>query len=204
MQVIGYNEVLVVDGFVSALSCKRILQHEQEGCWTNSEVQAQWSQRGSIHSGRTSQSLAWPLYSEFTQTCLLAWEYQLAQQFGIKSTHLEPWQMTRYRRGQSYDYHVDCGAWARHPAGERLHTIMVVIEAPSAGGATHFRALNKAIRPVLGRLVVWCNLLPSGGCNHGMIHSGRPVWRGQKAILTTWEHTHPFVPHDRRNSSASK
>jgi hypothetical protein len=26
-----------------------------------------------------------------------------------------------------------------------------------------------------------------------MIHSGRPVWRGQKIILTTWEREHQYV-----------
>jgi prolyl 4-hydroxylase len=101
--------------------------------------------------------------------------------------------MSRYRRGDIFDYHLDCGSWSEHPSGERRRTILIVIEAPLRGGATHFRALNQTIQPHLGRLVVWRNLLPTGNCNHAMIHSGRAVWQGQKTILTTWERERPFI-----------
>jgi prolyl 4-hydroxylase len=124
---------------------------------------------------------------------LRAAETRLAQQSDIRTQCLEPWQMTRYRRGTSYDYHLDCGAWARHPSGERQRTVMLVIQAPRQGGATHFRALARTVRPIVGRLVVWRNLLPNGDCDHAMIHSGRPVWQGCKTILTTWERQRPYV-----------
>jgi hypothetical protein len=120
-------------------------------------------------------------------------ERRLAADWGSRPGHLETWQMSRYRRGDYFDYHLDCGAYGRHPSGERERTFLVVLEAPAQGGSTHFRALGLTVRPVPGRLIVWRNLLPSGRCDHGMVHSGRPVWQGRKTILTTWEHERPFV-----------
>jgi prolyl 4-hydroxylase len=120
-------------------------------------------------------------------------ELSLADLLCLDLKSLEPWQMIRYRRAGAYDYHLDCGAWSGHPSGERAQTVMLILEQPKRGGATHFRALARTIRPLAGRLVVWRNLLPNGACNHAMIHSGRPVWQGRKTILITWERQHPYI-----------
>jgi prolyl 4-hydroxylase len=141
---------------------------------------------------RRSMSLHLPAFRRLASNQLEAVEARLSAQFFISANRLEPWQMTRYRRGDGFDYHLDCGSHAGHLTGERVRTILIVIEEPAQGGATHFRALRTNVRPRLGRLLVWNNLLPTGRCNHAMIHAGRPVWRGRKTILTTFEHELPY------------
>lgn len=185
--------VSVIDAFASPADCRRLVGEAERGAWIRSAVERKdsWDHG---YSGRTSDSLFLPGgFSAWAATWLHRAEEQLAELLGIRPQCLEPWQMTRYRRGTAYDYHLDCGAWAGHPSGERARTVMLVLEAPQQGGATHFRALARTVRPAAGRLVVWRNLLPDGGCNHAMIHAGRPVWQGRKTILTTWERQRPYV-----------
>lgn len=183
----------VIDGFASAADCSRLIDEETRGAWVRSAVEGEvdWLHRG---SGRTSDSLFLPDgFSQWAARWLHRAEHRLVDRLAIRPECLEPWQMTRYRARAAYDYHLDCGAWTAHPSGDRARTLMLILEAPVRGGATHFRALGRTVRPAVGRLVVWYNLLSDGACNHAMIHAGRTVWRGRKTILTTWERQHPYV-----------
>ncbi|MCD9033019.1 2OG-Fe(II) oxygenase [Luteimonas sp. Y-2-2-4F] len=183
------DAIVVVDGFLSPVECRSLLDEQARGEWVDSVVAN--AVGGAMHGGgRHSDSLVLPGYGATAARLLCGIEQRLQAAFGVAPSHLEPWQMTRYRRGGVYDYHVDCGV--PHPSGERERTILIVLEPPVRGGATHFRALRRTVRPLAGRLVVWRNLLPSGRCNHAMVHSGRPVWQGTKTILTTWEHPRPY------------
>lgn len=187
------SPVTVIDAFVPVTECARILAEAELGIWIGSDVEGEvdWGAGG---SGRTSQSLVLGGgFGPWATRWLRRIEQKLHDRLHVDPQCLEPWQMTRYRRGEAYDYHLDCGAWKRHPSGERARSIMLVLEQPACGGATHFRAQALTIRPRVGRLVVWRNLLPGGACNHAMIHSGRPVWRGRKTILITWERQRRYV-----------
>jgi len=179
--------ITVVDDFLSAADCDGLLAEAAAGTWADSTIARHDGTvvMGGGHGRRsTSQGVESPR--------LEAIEARLHGLFDIDARHLEPWQMTRYRRGDFFDYHLDCGSFADQPAGERRRTVMIILEPPKRGGATHFRALGKTVRPLRGRLLVWHNLLPTGLCNYAMIHSGRPVWQGRKTILTTWERERPY------------
>jgi 2OG-Fe(II) oxygenase superfamily len=184
--------ISVFDGFAAAADRRRLLGETLRGDWFRSPVEGDAILEPRSRA-RVSESILLPSYSPWAIDWLHGVERRLAALVQVDPRHLEPWQFTRYRRGGFYDYHLDCGAWSRHPSGERARTLMIILEAPVRGGATHFRALARTIRPVAGRLVVWQNLLPTGRCNHAMIHSGRPVWQGRKTILTTWERQRPYV-----------
>lgn len=144
-------------------------------------------------SGRRSESLPQSAFSDAARRWVCGLEQRVTQALGVALNRLEPWQATRYGPGDLFDYHLDCGAWACHPSGERARTLLIVMEQPVRGGATHFRALGRRIRPIAGRLVSWQNLLPTGRCNHAMIHAGCPIRQGRKTILTTWERQRPYI-----------
>lgn len=186
------NSITIVDDFLSPQHCRQLLVESIRGEWVRSAVARDIGASVKASQGRRSESLVLSGYSAWGRKHLRAIERRLNAMFGIESRHLEPWQMTRYHRGDAYDYHLDCGAWARHPSGERNRTVLIVLERPARGGSLQFRALHQTIRPLIGRLVVWANLLPSGKGNYAMIHSARPVWRGRKTILTTWERQRPY------------
>ncbi len=191
------NAVTVVDAFLMRDACDAMLAIGDAGDWEQSTVARRDGTMVGGGRARRSQSLCGPDLRTRAPDQFEAIEAELAALFSIVASHLEPWQLTRYRRGDGFDYHLDCGAHGDHPAGERRRTILIVIEEPQAGGATHFRALGKRVSPRRGRLIVWNNLLPTGHCNHAMIHAGRPVWRGRKTILTTFEHELPYCEADR-------
>src|SRR5262249_23632892 len=102
-------------------------------------------------------------------------ETRLRSSLGAQPSHFEPWQATRYRRGERFEYHLDCGFWERSNAGERTMSYLLYLDTPASGGGTHFRALNRTVKARAGRLLAWNNLLAKGGCNGAMIHSGLEV-----------------------------
>ncbi len=184
---INESELVIADNFVPRSICQQILQEISKGLWAPSPSARQTTD--SRLPGRLSSSLIW----ESDHPALRQIEQSLAATFDLKPNHFEPWQVTRYKRGELYDYHVDAGCWRDHPSGERKRTILIYLEQPGCGGATDFRALHKRVRPIAGRLLLWDNLFSNGKCNYAMIHSSRPVWQGRKTILTTWEHERRFV-----------
>lgn len=183
------ERIIVVDEFLSPLQCRQLLGEQNGGEWIASAI-LQGNGSTMTGGGRKSDSLVLPGQVGIVNALVRDIESRLQTMFAIRPADLEPWQMTRYRRGDAYDYHLDCGV--PHPSGERKRTLLIVLEQPARGGATHFRALNRSIQPLVGRFVLWRNLLPNGRCNHAMIHAGRPVWQGCKTILTTWEHLRPY------------
>ncbi len=71
---------------------------------------------------------------------------------------------------------------------------MLYLNAVEEGGATLFSAINQAVTPVVGKLILWQNT------NDGVIipestHAGEPVMKGEKFILTKWfrEKEWPYV-----------
>jgi len=195
------NSVTVVDAFLMPGTCDALLAIGAAGDWLPSTVARRDGTELGGGRSRSSLSLQQPDLRSLARDQFEAIEAELSTRYSIAASHLEPWQLTRYRRGDRFDYHLDCGAHGNHSAGERRRTILIVIEEPLAGGATHFRALDKRISPHRGRLLVWNNLLPTGRCNHAMIHAGRPVWRGRKTILTTFEHELPYCEQDKETQN---
>jgi hypothetical protein len=192
------NTVVIVDQFLEQAQCSAILQEQSNEQWFPSELFYQNSNSSGQGVGRQCELLASILSGTVTTAVLAGVEQQLFELFGINPANLEPWQLVRYRRGDRFDYHNDFGKKSKDPAGHRRHSILVVIEEPKKGGTTHFRALRKTIRPMVGRLLAWSNLLGNGQCNHAMIHSGRAVWQGKKTILVTWEHERAYSSKVRR------
>lgn len=185
--------ICVADNFLSPAECLALLAMSETGIWAASAVAPMTDRSPFSGSGRRSQFMMMPVSYEAMTDLLGTIEARVAERFAIDPRHIEPWQITRYRRGERFDYHLDSGAFAGHPSGERVRTVLIVLERPLRGGATHFRALDRKIPPRAGRLIVWRNLLPSGECNYAMIHAGKPVWQGRKTILTTWERQRSYV-----------
>tara|TARA_Y100001970_G_scaffold283266_1_gene397957 strand:+ start:1028 stop:1708 length:681 start_codon:yes stop_codon:yes gene_type:complete len=70
--------------------------------------------------------------------------------------------------------------------GQRTWTIMVYLNDVDSGGETNFPKLGLNIIPKKGKAVVWNNLHEDGNGNYEVIHSGKPVTKGEKWIITKW------------------
>lgn len=118
---------------------------------------------------------------------------------GLAREHGEPMQGQRYAVGQEFKQHTDyfeptgvdfetfCGV-----AGNRTWTVMIYLNAPEAGGATRFKAIDKIIQPETGKLAMWNNRRPDGSLNPASIHHGMKVRAGTKYVVTKWFRERPW------------
>ena len=126
-------------------------------------------------------------------------EARLAAFSGLDPLHGEPLQGQRYAVGQEFKGHTDYfepkGAdYARYcsVAGNRTWTVMVYLNAPEAGGATRFRAVDKIVQPETGKLVAWNNRRPDRSPNPATLHQGMKVRAGVKYVITKWYREMPW------------
>ena len=126
-------------------------------------------------------------------------EARIAALTGLDGIYGEPLQGQRYAVGQEFKGHTDyfepdgldfdryCGV-----AGNRTWTVMVYLNAPEAGGATRFKAIDKIIQPETGKLVCWNNRRPDGTLNPATLHQGMKVRSGVKYVITKWFRERPW------------
>jgi prolyl 4-hydroxylase len=128
---------------------------------------------------------------------------RLAAWAGLDVAHAEALQGQRYAPGQQFKAHTDYFEptgldYFPHTqdGGQRTWTLMVYLNAPTAGGATRFVQLDKLIQPEVGKLLAWNNRLPDGAPNSFTLHAGMPVRAGTKYIITAWFRERPrrFAP----------
>ncbi len=68
--------------------------------------------------------------------------------------------------------------------GNRIATLLVLIEAPIRGGGTVFTKLNLNIKPRSRDAIFWYNLLPDSKINYDSLHGGCPILLGSKWLQT--------------------
>ena len=126
-------------------------------------------------------------------------ERRIADFTGLDPVFGEPLQGQRYAVGQEFKGHTDyfepdgadfqrfCGI-----AGNRTWTVMIYLNAPAAGGATRFRAIDKIVQPETGKLLAWNNRRPDGSLNPATLHQGMKVRDGVKYVITKWFRERPW------------
>lgn len=134
-----------------------------------------------------------------TDPLVIAVEARIAAVTGLDGAHGEPLQGQRYAVGQEFKGHTDyfeptgrdyqryCGV-----AGNRTWTVMVYLNAPEAGGATRFKAVDKIIQPETGKMVAWNNRRADGSPNPATLHQGMKVRSGVKYVITKWFREKPW------------
>jgi prolyl 4-hydroxylase len=120
-------------------------------------------------------------------------EARMSDVLGIDNDYAETMQGQRYQVGQEFKAHHDFfhpsqSYWAQEgPAGgQRSWTAMIFLNEPKEGGATEFPHLGLGIRPQAGMMLMWNNAKPDGTLNYKTLHTGTPVIRGVKHIITKW------------------
>lgn len=123
---------------------------------------------------------------------------RLADYAGLNIAHAEALQGQRYAPGQQFKAHTDYFEPTgldfyphTEDGGQRTWTMMVYLNAPTAGGATRFVHLDKLIQPETGKLVAWHNRTADGGVNAMTLHAGMPVRAGTKYVITAWFRDRP-------------
>lgn len=112
---------------------------------------------------------------------------------GIDPSYGETIQTQRYLPGQQFRAHADwfpttADYWQREKTrgGQRAFTAMAYLNAVEEGGSTDFPRLGIRFEPRPGTLLIWNNADEEGVPNPWTVHSGEPVVRGVKYIITKW------------------
>lgn len=118
---------------------------------------------------------------------------RIAKTLGVRVAYSEGIQAQRYDLGQEFKAHTDY--FERETAefweyaaqqGNRTWTFMVNLNDGMEGGATDFPAIGESFQPRKGRAVLWNNLYRNGATNPDSLHSGSPVTKGHKIVITKW------------------
>lgn len=102
-------------------------------------------------------------------------KYEVGQQFKMHTDYFD-------KGSSDYDIHTK-------DKGQRTMTFMIYLNDVEEGGETEFHNLGLKFKPKKGQAVVWHNIDENFKENPDTIHSGLPVIKGTKYIITKWFRT---------------
>lgn len=112
----------------------------------------------------------------------------------------ETLQGQRYQPGQYFkphhDYfHTSEAYWKLEKpfGGQRSWTAMIYLNEPRDGGETEFQHLGFKMLARTGMMMIWNNMGLDGRPNPHTLHSGNPVTKGAKYIVTKWFRRGPWM-----------
>lgn len=178
-----------IESFLRPDQCAAILDELQFAFWSPSAVANYKPWRGlrTMQSPmRVSESTSETWFTPSLKRVMRSIDRRMASLLPHFLTRREDWQATRYGAGGKFDYHLDGGHWPGEHGGYREHSVILYLNTPRRGGATHFRELDIEVPAKAGRLLVWRNLIERDQRDLDMLHAGMPLVAGRKVVLVTW------------------
>lgn len=130
---------------------------------------------------RRAKSVGFPFVQE--DPVLHAINRRIAAATGTRYDQGEPLQVLCYNPGDEYKLHVD----ALPPGNnQRVKTFLVTLGADFDGGETSFPHLGLDWRGHVGDALHFANVDSAGKVDQQTQHSGKPVTRGRKYLLSKW------------------
>ena len=182
--LIPIDDVLVLDGYLDTHACARIVGELDYVLWRDSEVVRSGADGSLVtfqSQERTSRSATQKWFGEALNGETTQLEARIEKDFGTAAAYLEHWQAVRYAPGGRFGLHTDGGTFGDDPAGERVLTFLLCVEAPQGGGETYFPRLGRFVEPVEGRMVIWRNLLPDLTTDPRFLHAATPTRAGRRS-----------------------
>jgi prolyl 4-hydroxylase len=178
-------QIYVLDDFMSASECNAMLGIIGEQLRPSTVTLDRGDKYFRTSSTCDLSLLDEPLISEIDE--------RIAKTLGVRVPYSEGIQAQRYDLGQEFKAHTDyfergTAEFWEYAAqqGNRTWTFMVNLNDGMEGGATDFPAIDESFPPRKGRAVIWNNLYANGVPNPDSLHSGSPVTKGHKIVITKW------------------
>ncbi len=177
-------QLYVSQGFLSAKDCKTLIAK------IDADAVPSTLYKGTEQAGfRTSFSCHLNRWDPFVAKI----ETRMSDVLGIDNEFAETMQGQRYQVGQEFKAHHDFfhpnqSYWTQEGprGGQRSWTAMIFLNEPKEGGTTEFPHLGLGVRPQAGMMLMWNNAQPDGTLNYKTLHTGTPVTKGVKHIITKW------------------
>ncbi|UMM38580.1 hypothetical protein L5515_009938 [Caenorhabditis briggsae] len=134
----------------------------------------------------------WLIHTKRPNFARMFWNLQV----NIRALDLstaEPWQILSYNSEGYYAPHYDflnpeTNKVLVESRGNRIATVLVILQIAKKGGTTVFPKININIRPKIGDVVVWLNTVPDGESDSQTLHAACPIKEGTKIGATLWVH----------------
>jgi prolyl 4-hydroxylase len=176
-------EAYGVGGFLTATECSRLIAIIDEVAEPSTLFDPGYSEFRTSYSGNVDP---WDPF-------ILGIEAKLDSLLGLPHENGETIQGQRYQVGQKFSPHhdffyTDQPYWAAQEerGGQRSWTAMAYLNRVEEGGTTDFPNVALSVPPQAGALLIWNNMRPDGSPNPATLHTGTPVKRGTKYVITKW------------------
>lgn len=137
-----------------------------------------------ISNIRTSSGM---FFNEQESPLIAEIERRIASLMHIPLSHAEGLQVLRYEQEQQfkehYDFFAENNAASRN---NRISTLIVYLNDVEEGGETNFPNLGLSIKPIKGSAIYFEYFYYDQAINEKTLHSGQPVIRGEKWVVTQW------------------
>jgi prolyl 4-hydroxylase len=192
INVIGKTGIRVIDNFCAQEEADYLINLAQTHL---SKSQVIVEGKGVYDPGRTS-SHSVVFHRRHQDRKILPLIARGAMLAGVPTDHAEQIYVSRYSEGELYHGHYDIAK--DFQTSHRLCTMLIYLNTleENQGGATYFRDLNVAVKPVTGRAVCWTNMNPDGSPHMETLHAALPpIGEGvEKWVIQLWFRPYQMHP----------
>ena len=180
-------ELFTISNFLDESQCERVIDISKNN-FHRSTVTMQSSDK----YFRTSSTCSFErCNNERDISFINSIDKKICDTLGIDSSFSEPIQAQRYTVTQQFKPHTDFFSEDEYDEhcvyqGNRTWTFMIYLNTVQEGGETYMCKINKKFIPQSGTALIWNNLNQNGRGNENTLHSGEPVLKGSKYIITKW------------------
>lgn len=187
-------QIVVFGGLLSGRECSALIAASRP--WVQRSPVVDVKTGGNLHSDlRTSEGVA---FERGHNALVERIEARIAALLNWPVDHGEGLQTLRYGPGAEYQPHHDYfepdepgTAAIVQRGGQRVGTLIMYLQEPTAGGATVFPELGFSVAPKRGHAVFFSYGRPHPSTR--TLHAGAPVLAGEKWIATKWFRERPHV-----------
>jgi prolyl 4-hydroxylase len=182
-----HPRVVLFQGLLSDEECDGIVAAARTRL-ARSETVATSADGSEVNAARTSDGM---FFERCESELIRRIEARLAALVRWPLDHGEGLQVLRYGPGAEYQPHYDYfePGHVSTPSilkrgGQRVGTVVMYLNTPTAGGATTFPDIGLDVQPVKGNAVFFSYDRPHPSTQ--TLHGGAPVLEGEKWIATKW------------------
>ncbi len=183
-------EVYVCEQFLTDEECDSLIKKAKPDL-TQSTVVDNNSSQGVLDNRRTSSGTFLSKRLEIPAAKKI--RSRAAKLTGLSKKNGENIQVLHYSPGAEYQPHHDYfdpnskgGFFHYNRGGQRVATLLVYLNTPTAGGETIFPKARLKITPIKGSAVLFYNVDLQNRPDPQSLHGGAPVIAGEKWIATLW------------------
>lgn len=189
--------VMTFDDFFSEAEAAALIEGGQLAGFDRSTNQGKMNAQGEMEmvtSVTRTSSNAWCLGDCQQLPGVQTMTQRIESVTSIPSKNYEPFQVLEYVDNQFYKMHHDSEGRDPKPPGNRILTFFLYLSDVEEGGETKFNKLGIAVKPKLGRALIWPSVLDQdpGFWDDRMYHEAMPVIKGKKYAANHWIHLNDY------------